>query len=71
MVWDQGIKANKMFSVDSKNEIKWNKGGCDSSQDEGIELNSTYMEIPCKKNKESEVHTNTHQNSYDYALTDF
>lgn len=56
VVLDQGIKANKMFSVDSKNEIRWNKGGHDSSQDEGIELNSNYMEMPLKKNKESEVH---------------
>lgn len=71
VVLDQGIKANKMFSVDSKNEIRWNKGGHDSSQDEGIELNSNYMEMPLKKNKESEVHTNTYQNSYYYALIDW
>lgn len=60
LVLDQGIKANKMLRVYSKNEIRWNKEEHDSSQYEGIELNSTYMEIPLTKRKEPEVHTLIH-----------
>lgn len=71
LVWDSSIKANKMSRVDYRNEIKWDKEGCDSFQDKGTKLNSTYINFPLKKRKTSQAHINTHQNSNDYVLVDW
>lgn len=51
LVWDSSIKANKMSRVDYRNEIKWDKEGCDSFQDKGTKLNSTYINFPLKKGR--------------------